>query len=242
MRAVRIYQPGHYQLGQILTLNQAASQHVGLVLRLTVGDKITLFCGDNTEYLACITAIKKKLIEVSIETITEVSRESALQVHLAQSLVKGDKMDWIIQKAVELGVASITPLVTDRSVVRLDGDRLEKKRQHWQTVCIGACEQSGRNQIPPIHQALSFEQFLSQSDAKFTYMLSPQAEASWPKNLNSAEKRVILIGPEGGFSQQEVTFATQHQVRGIRMGPRILRAETAAITAIAVMQALYGDL
>ena len=242
MRTIRIYQPGHHQLGQTLTLTEAAAQHVGLVLRLPEGANITLFCGDNYEYQANITSIHKKRIQVCIETATLVNRESPRGIHLAQGIAKGDKMEWIIQKAVELGVASITPIVTDRSVVRLDANRLEKKQQQWQAISISACEQSGRNHIPNIHPASSFEHFLQHSSAQFKWMLSPQAQQSWPELQETSAELALLVGPEGGFSPQELTYAQQHQVQGICLGPRILRTETAAITAVGILQMLYGDL
>jgi 16S rRNA (uracil1498-N3)-methyltransferase len=242
MRTIRIYQPGHYQLGQIVTLNEAAAQHAGVVLRLTVGAKLTLFCGDNHEYQASITSAQKKRIQVSIEAITLVNRESPRGIHLAQSIVKGDKMEWIIQKAVELGVTSITPLLTERTVMRLDANRLEKKQHQWQAISISACEQSGRNCIPIIHPACSFEQFLQQSPAALKWILSPQAQQSWPSRPEASAELALLIGPEGGFSPQERGYAEQHQVQSVRLGPRILRTETAAITAIGILQMLYGDL
>ncbi|MBP6918235.1 MAG: 16S rRNA (uracil(1498)-N(3))-methyltransferase [Legionellaceae bacterium] len=242
MRTIRIYQPGHYQLGQTLTLSEAGAQHVGLVLRLPEGANITLFCGDNYEYQAIITSIHKKRIQVCIEKVTLVNRESPRGIHLAQGIAKGDKMEWIIQKAVELGVASITPIVTDRSVVRLDANRLEKKQHQWQAISISACEQSGRNHIPTIHPTCSFEHFLQHSGAQFKWMLSPQAQQSWPEIPEYSAELALLVGPEGGFSPQELTYAEQHQVQGICLGPRILRTETAAITAIGILQMLYGDL
>ena len=242
MRTIRIYQPGPYQLGQTMTLNEAAAQHVGVVLRLTVGAKLTLFCGDNHEYQASITSAHKKTIQVHIEAVTLVNRESPRGIHLAQSIAKGDKMEWIIQKAVELGVASITPLITERSVLRLDAARLEKKQNQWQAISISACEQSGRNCIPVIQPACSFEHFLQNSSASLKWMLSPQAQQSWPSRPEPSAELALLIGPEGGFSPQELSYAAQYQVQSIRLGPRILRTETAAITAMGILQMLYGDL
>ena len=242
MRTIRIYQPGHYAIGQTITLSDTAVQHVGLVLRLTVGAQITLFCGNNYEYQAVLSAVQKKKIQATIQTMTLANRESPRQIHLAQSLAKGDKMEWIIQKAVELGVTSVTPLLTERSVVRLDAQRLEKKHQQWQAIALSACEQSGRNQIPTIHPACSLAHYLSQSTATYQWLLSPEAQTSWPKITEPSAELAILIGPEGGFSPEERDYAQQHQVKSIRLGPRILRTDTAALAAISILQNLYGDL
>jgi 16S rRNA (uracil1498-N3)-methyltransferase len=157
MRQIRIYQAGSYQPGTILTLSDSAAQHVGPVLRLTLGDAITLFCGDNQEYQARLCDIQKKSIRVRIESMRVVNRESPRPIHLAQAIAKGDKMEWIIQKAVELGATSITPLLTERCVVRLDGSRLEKKQHQWQAIAIAACEQSGRNTVPTIYPCCTLD-------------------------------------------------------------------------------------
>lgn len=241
MRTIRIYQSGDYQIGQTIPLSETAAQHVGVVLRLNVGAKITLFRGDNHEFDAVVHSIQKKQIFVTIESKLLVNRESPRRIHLAQSIAKGDKMEWIIQKAVELGVASITPLLSERCVVRLDEQRLEKKLHQWQAIAISACEQSGRNQIPMINPACSFEQHLNQCSAQYQWMLSPEAHESWPTLSDESAELALLVGPEGGFSPQELALAHSHQIQGIRLGPRILRTETAAVTALGVLQMLYGD-
>ncbi len=242
MRTIRIYQPGHFNLGQTLTLSEAAAQHVGVVLRLTIGAKITLFGGDNFEYQAFIISIHKKKIDVCIKTVHQANRESFRAIHLAQSIAKGDKMEWIIQKAVELGVTRITPLVTERTNVRLSHERLEKKRHQWQAICISACEQSGRNHIPVIDNHCSLQHFLEMTSAAHKWMLSPQAEHTWPQQIDNEKELVLVVGPEGGFTEQELNFAADHDVQGMRLGPRVLRTETAAITGISILQKLYGDL
>lgn len=242
MRTIRIYQPGDYQPGQTIPLCEAAAQHVGLVLRLKPGDKIALFRGDNYEFQATLSSVQKKHIQVTIESMNFVDRESPRKIHLAQSIAKGDKMEWVIQKSVELGVASITPLLTERSVVRLDTSRLEKKNQQWQAIAVSACEQSGRNIVPIVYPACTFESYLQHSPAAHQWLLSPEASQSWPTITTSNAELALLIGPEGGFSPTELEFAQEHRVQGIRLGPRILRTETAAITALGIMQSLYGDL
>jgi 16S rRNA (uracil1498-N3)-methyltransferase len=242
MRTIRIYQPGDYQIGQTILLSEAAAQHVGLVLRLPVGTPLIIFRGDNQEYQGVITHIHKKQIQIKIESSTLVNRESFRKIHLAQSLAKGDKMEWIIQKAVELGVASITPLLSERSVIRLDAARLEKKQHQWQAIAISACEQSGRNHIPHIHPVCSLADFLEHCTAQYKWLLSPEATQSWPTLTTDSAEIAVLIGPEGGFSPQELTLSHHYHVSHLRLGPRILRTETAAITAIGMLQMLYGDL
>lgn len=242
MRTIRIYQPGEYSPGQTILLSASAAQHVGLVLHLEVGAEIVLFRGDDYEFQAVLIAVRKKHIEAKILSMRPLSRESSRQIHLAQSIIKGDKMEWLIQKAVELGVNSITPLLTDRCVVRVDEERLQKKQEHWQAVAISACEQSGRNQIPKILPTCTLEHYLLQTKAKHQWLLSPKAKNSWPASIHHDADLSLLIGPEGGFTEEEIHLAQQHQVQSIRLGPRVLRTETAAIVALGIVQMLYGDL
>ena len=242
MKTVRIYQAGPYEKGQTLALSDTAGQHVGVVLRMQVGEHITLFCGDNREFFATITATHKKKVSVMINAVCELSRESPRAIHLAQAISKGDRMEWVIQKAVELGVASITPLFTTHCVVRLDAERLNKKQAQWQAIAMAACEQSGRNQLPMIHQALSLETYLEQCHAKIKLVLHPNTAKSWRDYSFTEGDIALLIGPEGGLSDDEVSQAVATQFQSLCIGPRILRTETAAIAAISVLQAISGDL
>lgn len=242
MRTIRIYEPGEYSPGQTILLSAPAAQHVGLVLHLEAGAGIVLFRGDDYEFQAVLTEVRKKHIEAKILSMQPVSRESSRQIHLAQSIIKGDKMEWLIQKAVELGVSSITPLLTDRCVVRVDEERLQKKQAQWQAIAISACEQSGRNQIPKILPTCTLEQYLLQTKAQHQWLLSPKAKQPWPASIHHHADLSLLIGPEGGFTEEEIHLAHQHQVQSIRLGPRILRTETAAIVALGILQMLYGDL
>lgn len=242
MRTIRIYQSGDYEIGQTILLSDTAVQHVGLVLRLAIGAPLILFRGDNQEYQAVICAIQKKQIQVQIIAKQCVNRESPLHIHLGQSIAKGDKMEWIIQKAIELGVSSVTPLITERCVVRLDDKRLEKKQQQWQAIAISACEQSGRTMIPLIYPACSLTHFLQNCPSAYRWILSPEALSSWPQLKQESAEIALLIGPEGGFSPQELDLARHYQAQSIRLGPRILRTETAAITAVSILQMRYGDL
>lgn len=242
MRVIRIFQSGPVELGQTYELSAEAGLHVGVVLRMHIGEWLILFCGDNREYRAQITSVNKKKVTVVIQSIETVNRESPRTIHLAQAISKGDRMEWVVQKAVELGVSSITPLITSRCVVRLDEDRLAKKLQQWQAIAISACEQSGRNVLPTIHTSLKFDAYLQQCRSSYKLILEPNA-ALHCREICFAEGDVaLLIGPEGGLSEDEVMRAQQHQFQALRLGPRILRTETAAITALSILQAMAGDL
>ena len=242
MRSIRIYQPGHYENGQTIELSAAASQHVGIVLRMQPGAPLTLFCGDNREFSAIITSVLKKKVMVTINAVHEISRESPRKIHLAQAISKGERMELVIQKAVELGAASIIPLITARCAVRLDAERLHKKQLQWQAIAVAACEQSGRNLVPTIYETCTLDAYLQQNHATTKFILDPKANKSW-RDIHFLQGDIsLLIGPEGGLSDDEVALAVSMQFQSISLGPRILRTETAAIVALGVLQALSGDL
>ena len=242
MRTIRIYQPGHYDVGHQIELTAAASQHVGVVLRMQPGESLCLFCGDNREFSATITVVQKKKVWVSIDKAQVVNRESPVSIHLAQAISKGDRMEWVVQKAVELGVSSITPLLTTHCVVRLDADRLNKKLAQWQAIAIAAAEQSGRNQLTNIHSACTLDHFLQQCITKTKLVLYPNASQSWRDYTLSTEDITLLIGPEGGLSEEEIMQSKASGFKALSLGPRILRTETAAIAALSMIQAISGDL
>ena len=242
MKKVRIYQSGNYTTGHTIELSPTASQHVGIVLRMQAGDPLTLFCGDNREFSATITAVHKKKVMVVIHDVHTVNRESPRAIHLAQAISKGERMELVIQKAVELGVASITPLFTSRCVVRLDAERLAKKQLQWQAIAIAACEQSGRNTLPTIHPACPLDIYLPQAHASLKLVLHPNLNKSWRDYHFPEGDIALLIGPEGGLSEDEVHMATSHHFQPLCLGPRILRTETAAIAALSMLQAISGDL
>ncbi len=241
MNRVRIHQAGNHQCGQELRLSPEATQHVAVVLRMQVGESLTLFDGNNREYTACIREVKKKEVIVRIDSICEVNRESPLSIHLAQAISKGDRMDLVMQKAVELGVSSIAPIVSQRCVVRLDKERMEKKTHLWQSIAISACEQSGRNTVPVVHSPISFEHYVQHSTAPLKWILDPKATKSW-RDFHIGQSIQVLIGPEGGFSPEEIAFALSHGFQSLSLGPRILRTETAAISILSLLQAVGGDL
>ena len=242
MRTIRIYQPGHYEPGNTIELTASASQHIGVVLRMQPGEQLTLFCGDNREFSATIDAVRKKTVVVRISAVIDVNRESSCVLHLAQAISKGERMELVIQKAVELGVSSITPLLTAHCVVRLDAERLVKKHMQWQAIAIAACEQSGRNKLPIIHPACSLDNYLQQCQATTKLVLHPNAAKSWRDYTFTDGDIALLIGPEGGLSEDEVSQAKSVEFQSLCLGPRILRTETAAIAAISVLQAISGDL
>ena len=242
MRHIRIYQPGAYENNEIVELSSEAALHVSVVLRMQVGETLTLFRGDNREFSATITQAKKKKVLVMITDVQIVNRESPCYIHLAQAISKGDRMEFVVQKAVELGVASITPLITARCVVRLDADRLAKKQLQWQAIAIAACEQSGRNQVPIVYPACSLDHYLDTCDVSTKLILHPTAEKIQRGLLSSEAEMALVIGPEGGLSEDEVRLAQTKGVTALSLGPRILRTETAALAAISVIQSVYGDL
>lgn len=242
MREIRIYQPGHYVSGQELELSEEAGQHVGVVLRMQPGQKLTLFSGDNREFDATIVTAHKKKVIVAILHERIVNRESPRAIHLAQAISKGERMELVMQKAVELGVTSIIPLITTRSVVKLDKERMQKKLAQWQAIAIAACEQCGRNQVPRIESTLTLTEYLHKNQAQLKFVLHPETGKTWRDYVFVPADIALLIGPEGGFSQEEMKQIFSFNFNPLCLGPRILRTETAAIAALSVLQAICGDL
>lgn len=242
MREVRIYQEGVLDDVPRLDLSLDAGHHVSVVLRMVPGDALTLFCGDNREFLTTIESVHKKKVTVVIHEMRTMNRESDCKIHLAQGISKGERMEWVIQKATELGVASITPLITARCSVKQDKDRLTKKHTQWESIAIAACEQSGRNRIPKIHSLLRLDVFLQQCQTKSKLILHPGANQSWRNGGINNQEITLVVGSEGGFTEEEIKQAIAHQFQLMSLGPRVLRTETAALAAISVLQAMHGDL
>lgn len=243
MRIPRIYINVPLAVDTTIQLDEHAFQHTVKVLRLRESSEIILFNGQGGEYPATLTEVSKKQAIAHINSFTDKNTESALSIHLALGISKGERMDIAIQKAVELGVSDITPLYTERCVVTLDTKREIKRLEHWQGIITSACEQSGRNHLPELHSPIDIRRnFSALPDSKLKLTLSPYATHSLMHVEKPADEVLILIGPEGGLSEQEVHTATQHNFEPVRMGPRILRTETAAITAISTIQMLWGDL
>lgn len=209
---------------------------------MSPGQSITLFCGDGFDYLTTINEVTKKSVTVDVTDKTAVDNESPLNIHLAQGISRGDKMDFTIQKSVELGITDITPIFTERCGVKLKGERLEKKHQQWQKIAISACEQSGRATVPTIHAPIDFNEFIQQKTEQLKLNLHPRASIS-VSGLSLPEQGVrFVIGPEGGLNDQEIEAASDNGYQEILMGPRILRTETAALTLLTALQVQFGDL
>ncbi len=241
MRIPRIYSPQTFTLNTPMPLDDDAANHVGRVLRMQPGQQLQLFNGDGNNYSATITDVSKKQVTITISDAVNNQVESPLNIHLGQAISRGDRMDFAIQKAVELGVTDITPLFTVRCGVKLDGDRLTKRNEQWQKIAISACEQSGRSVVPRVHPAISLELWLAQATNSLQLTLDPRASATI-KTLTASQHIRLVIGPEGGFTDDEVAATSQAGFTGIQLGPRILRTETAALTAISALQLQFGDL
>lgn len=243
MRSPRIYTDKPLSLHQEVGLPTQASRHIASVLRLKVGDAVILFDGQGGQYHGQIIKLGKT-VTVKTTHFDDLNCESPLKIHLAQAISKGDRMDYTLQKSVELGVSSIQPLFSERCVIKLKGSRLEKRQQHWQEVIISACEQCGRNTLPELKPTLMLSQWLqsSQADASHPHLiLDPLAEQSLAQR-EKHQQQTVLIGPEGGLAETEIQLAKQHGFTGVKVGPRILRTETAALVALTVLQARWGDL
>jgi len=244
MEENRFYHSENLELKHVVELIVQTHIHATKVLRLKVGDQFALFNGDGYDYVAKVIELSKHKTSVEIIDRYEVNHESPLKITLAQGLAAGDKMDWIIQKAVELGIQSIQPLLTERSIVKLDRERADKKLEHWRTVAISACEQTGRSIIPDILSPIHLVQWLSnqnQTANSLKLILTP-AKA---QNINHLEKPsspvVFMVGPEGGFSEKEMYLALSSSFVPVNFGKRVLRTETASVVALSIMQNLWGD-
>ena len=243
MAVTRLFCPINLAHRAQANLPGGAAHHAIRVLRLKRGDEVRLFNGEGGEYEASIHRVEKDSVTVDIGRHHDLERESKLRVCLAQGITTGDKMDYTLQKAVELGVARIQPLDTNRAVVRLNQDRAEKRLQHWQNVVVAACEQCGRNTVPRVAAILPFEEWVAGTDpSTVRLMFSPYAEQRLSDCAAPAGEVNMVIGPEGGLNQEEITFAQAKGFKSVRMGPRVLRTETAPLAALAAMQVLWGDL
>lgn len=238
--AMRIYQAADLHVG-MMELDEKASHHLARVLRVAVGDEVVLFNGRGGEYLAVISAVNKKTVTVEILRHVEKEVESPVAISLAQGVVRGEKMDFVIQKAVELGVKEIFPVITERCNVRLDQEREQKKLLHWQAVVISACEQCGRNVLPVVHAPIDLPDWLEKISAEMKFILSPHSDGKLRDEKTKPTTVAILVGPEGGLSEHEIDLSVQNGFSILNLGPRILRTETAALAALAVLQTKFGD-
>ncbi|WP_168398004.1 16S rRNA (uracil(1498)-N(3))-methyltransferase [Erwinia amylovora] len=242
MRIPRIYQPRPLQIGNEIALSEEAANHVGRVLRMSAGQMLELFDGTSLVFAAEIIQADKKNVCVRINASREDSRESPLHLHLGQVMSRGEKMEFTVQKAVELGVNVITPLFSERCGVKLDAERLAKKMQQWQKIAIAACEQCGRNCIPEVRNAMALDAWCTEPEPGLKLNLHPRAKHSINTLPLPIERVRLLIGPEGGLSADEIAMTAQHGFTDILLGPRVLRTETTALTAITALQVRFGDL
>lgn len=255
MKNPRIYQPITLGLEEknidgkksenIFSLDENGSHHIGKVLRMQIGDSLRIFNGQGGEYQAIITEVSKKKVAVSLTTFNPDNNYSPLDIHLAQVMSRGDRMDYVIQKAVELGVRSITPLTSARCEVRLNPQRQEKRLLQWQQQIISACEQCGLNIIPTINNCQSLEGFcesIEPGKGKKIILHPGQHQASEYFSQPAPEEVTVLIGPEGGFNDDEISLAQQRGFDCLTLGPRVFRTETAPVAILTLLQHYWGDL
>jgi 16S rRNA (uracil1498-N3)-methyltransferase len=227
--------------GAQLALPPGPARHAVRALRLAAGDVLTLFNGQGGEYAARVERIHKDEVVVHIVGFSDSERESRLRVMLAQGISSGERMDYTLQKAVELGVTAIQPIAARRSVVKLAGERADRRIVHWQGVVASACEQCGRNRVPRVQAPLSLAAWLGQPPGGRLLFLSPQAEMRLADLAPPDGPDCLVAGPEGGFEADEIAALRAARATPIRLGPRVLRTETAALAALAAMQTLWGD-
>ncbi|MFI4886766.1 MAG: 16S rRNA (uracil(1498)-N(3))-methyltransferase [Steroidobacterales bacterium] len=243
MRLTRVYVPGPLASGKRQTIEGDPANHIARVLRLGRGDALVVFDGRGGEYAARIEDVRKGAVVVAVAEGSTPVRESPLSLTLAQGVSRGERMDWVVQKATELGVSRIVPVLTERSVVKLDAKQAERKRLHWHGIATAACEQSGRDRIPTLDAPLTLAEFLGGADRRaMRVMLSPAASLSVADLPQPGAGVLVLIGPEGGLAASEQQSALAAGFAAIRLGPRVLRTETAAVAALTVLQHQFGDL
>ena len=241
MRVSRIHTTQILVEGCDVQLSDETAHYLGKVLRVRPGDTLSLFNGEQGEFLASILSVDKKTITVKLVQAVPCHADPRLPIHLGLGLSRGERMDYAIQKATEAGVSSITPLLTERCEVKMRDDRKENRLQHWERIAISACEQCGRNLLPQILPPQSLAQWVNAAQADVRLVLHPLADNTNPGSGRPASV-ALLVGPEGGLSPAEVDAAVQSGFSSLQLGPRILRTETAPLAAIAILQARWGDM
>lgn len=239
----RLFSPIPLRSNTELTLGDEQAHYVGRVSRLRPGDALTVFDGSGGEYSATVGKITKQELQLSIGEHFSRDAESPLKIRLVQGISRGDRMDTVVQKATELGVHRISPVITDHSVVKLPPDRAAKRHAHWQKIARSACEQCERNIIPTIDAPQSLVDWfaVNAGSDKLLIILRPDAEVAMTAIVPQGNEITILIGPEGGFSEAEYERAAAAGLRAAKLGPRIMRTETAALAALSIAQATWGD-
>jgi 16S rRNA (uracil1498-N3)-methyltransferase len=249
MRLTRVYVETVLTPGAVVELPRETASHLAKVLRARSGDSLILFGGDGREYAGAVESVRGSRVTASVGDGAEVDRESPLAITLVQCVPRGDRMDFIVQKATELGVTRIVPVLSQRSVVRLDAAQAESKAAHWRAVVVNACEQCGRNRLPAIAAPVPLIEYLGSSAAAGAgtpaarFVLEPDLEAAAaPAALETAAHIAVAVGPEGGFADEELEAFRIAGFRKLWLGPRILRTETAAIAALTWLQTRFGDM
>ncbi len=242
MRLSRIHLPGPLEPHTITRLTGDRAHYVARVLRLRPGRALTVFDGTGGEYQATISTLARNTVEVAVGKHQAVERESPLRIDLAIGISRGERMDFAVQKAVELGARSIQPLVTERCGVSLSPERAGQRRRHWQNIVISASEQCGRNRLAIIQSVRDIGVWLSSRTREPGLVLAPEGRPDKPSPVPPGSPVTLLVGPEGGLSPAELEQAIQLGLQPLRLGPRILRTETAAMVALTTVQAWWGDL
>ena len=241
MRIPRIYTEQTLSAGSEVELEESSSHHLLKVLRMSEGRELILFNGSGGEYAATISMAGKKVARVRLGDFSQDDRESPLITELAIGISKGDRFDWVLQKATELGVTKITPLFSERTEVKLQGERLQKRIGQWQKIIVGACEQCQRNRLPVLETPQALEAFLVNCTSEQKFVLHHRADAQL-RDISKPSSVALMIGPEGGLSDAEISAAENSGFISLTLGPRVLRTETAPITALTLVQSLWGDL
>jgi 16S rRNA (uracil1498-N3)-methyltransferase len=244
MRIPRVHVDQPLGPGHEVLLPEQSGEHIARVLRLERGHPLILFNGDGCEYDATLASLAKRAVTAEVTAVRAIERESPLRLTLAQGIARGEKMDWILQKATELGVARIVPIVTERTEVKLDEERAERRVLHWTQVIAGACEQSGRTRLPQLEAPQRLDRWLSalEDDAALRLALIPGGDVGARELPAMPHGALLCVGPEGGFSDKDIATLQHSRFQALRLGPRILRTETAGIAALAALQALQGDM
>lgn len=248
MRRSRIHVDQPLQ-GGVITLHDEAAHYLGTVLRARAGQAVALFNGRDGEFHGDVTAVRKRELDITLQPEPAVLPEALLPIHIGLGLSRGERMDYAVQKATELGVTAITPLFTEFSEVRLDASRSQKRTAHWQKIAISASEQCGRCQVPVINNPVNLDEWLRDLSADARFLLDHSGTPGFPVTPGVSDSGTagrpnsvaLLIGPEGGISDTEKTLATDHHFQAVRLGPRILRTETAPVVALTALQLLWGD-
>lgn len=243
MRMIRCHVETDLAIGRVLRLPEEKSLHLLRVLRLRENHPVTLFNGNGHDYRARITGTDRKAVELTVDAEHAIDNESSLAIILLQGVARGDKMDLILQKATELGVRTIQPVLTERTEVKLDRERVERRIVHWRGVLVAACEQSGRARVPSLTEPQSLQQALVglPADARRLILDPHHGRTLKALDIDATRPVVLVIGPEGGLGERDHRLLTDSGFEGVRLGPRVLRTETAGLAVLAALQALYGD-